>query len=248
MRSSPIPAPSRTSELERIQAELLSPEAHEVVEKRIKSTVIRRRAVRPPVEEAKPEEAAAAAPPEEKPPTRQPPPEVRRRWKRHPPPPPLPRKRPCGRPSTGRAPSARCPGRLARGTAAEARRSHRNREKRPKHRRRSARSRSRKKPVAGSLSKPAPKAAEAPVTSQGSAAVRSRSIGTRPLQAGRPECTRLLGRRDRRPRRRQGNPPQTGLTITKDVKDAAAPPSREEKTGRVEAEKPKKGVKALSRS
>ena len=46
-------------DLERIQAELLAPEAREVVEKRIKSTVIRRRAVRMPVEESKPEEAAA---------------------------------------------------------------------------------------------------------------------------------------------------------------------------------------------
>ncbi len=54
-------------DLERIQAELLSPEPREVVEKRIKSTVIRRRAVRLPVEESKPEEAAAA-PPEEEPP------------------------------------------------------------------------------------------------------------------------------------------------------------------------------------
>lgn len=46
-------------DLERIQAELLAPEAREVVEKRIKSTVIRRRAVRMPVEETKPEELAA---------------------------------------------------------------------------------------------------------------------------------------------------------------------------------------------
>ena len=47
------------SDLERIQTELLAPEAREVVEKRIKSTVIRRRAIRMPVEEAKPEEPAA---------------------------------------------------------------------------------------------------------------------------------------------------------------------------------------------
>jgi translation initiation factor IF-2 len=62
------------SDLERIQSELLSPEPREVVEQRIKSTVIRRRAVRLPAEEAKPEEAptlpeeeppAAAAPPAE---------------------------------------------------------------------------------------------------------------------------------------------------------------------------------------
>ena len=46
-------------DLERIQAELLAPEAREVVEKRIKSTVIRRRSVRMPVEESKPEELAA---------------------------------------------------------------------------------------------------------------------------------------------------------------------------------------------
>ena len=54
------------ADLERIQTELLSPEPREVVEQRIKSTVIRRRAVRLPVEEAKPEEAAPA-PPEETP-------------------------------------------------------------------------------------------------------------------------------------------------------------------------------------
>ena len=48
-------------ELERIQAELLSPEPREVVEKRIKSTVIRRRAVRPPAEEGGPEAAGAEA-------------------------------------------------------------------------------------------------------------------------------------------------------------------------------------------
>ena len=54
------------ADLERIQTELLSPEPRKVVEQRIKSTVIRRRAVREPAEEIKPEEAAPA-PPEEKP-------------------------------------------------------------------------------------------------------------------------------------------------------------------------------------
>jgi translation initiation factor IF-2 len=63
-------------DMERIQRELLSPEPREVVEKRIKSTVIRRRAVRPvaeegaeagaPVPEA-PEEAKAETPPDRKP-------------------------------------------------------------------------------------------------------------------------------------------------------------------------------------
>ena len=59
-------------DLERIQEELLAPEAREVVEKRIKSTVIRRRTVRMPVEESRPEEPAAEpekeAPFEEAPP------------------------------------------------------------------------------------------------------------------------------------------------------------------------------------
>jgi translation initiation factor IF-2 len=55
------------SDLARIQAELASPEPREVVEQRIKSTVIRRRAVRTPVEEAKPEEAAAPPKAEEPP-------------------------------------------------------------------------------------------------------------------------------------------------------------------------------------
>ena len=55
------------SDLARIQAELTSPEPREVVEQRIKSTVIRRRAVRTPVEDAKPEEAAAPPKAEEPP-------------------------------------------------------------------------------------------------------------------------------------------------------------------------------------
>jgi len=46
-------------DMERIQAELLAPQVREVVEQRIKSTVIRRRAVRVPVEESKPEELPA---------------------------------------------------------------------------------------------------------------------------------------------------------------------------------------------
>jgi len=54
-------------DLERIQKELLAPEPKEMVEKRIKSTVIRRRAVRMPVEEGKPEEPAEEAKPEEAP-------------------------------------------------------------------------------------------------------------------------------------------------------------------------------------
>ncbi len=54
------------SDWERIQSELLSPVPREVVEQRIKSTVIRRRAVRLPVEETKPEEPPPPAP-EEKP-------------------------------------------------------------------------------------------------------------------------------------------------------------------------------------
>ena len=55
-------------DLERIQAELLSPEPREMVEKRIKSTVIRRRAFRPPGEESIPEKVAAAPQTKEEPP------------------------------------------------------------------------------------------------------------------------------------------------------------------------------------
>ncbi|MBM4313104.1 MAG: translation initiation factor IF-2, partial [Deltaproteobacteria bacterium] len=53
----------------RIQAELLAPEPRGMVEQRIKSTVIRRRSVRMPVEETKPETPPPPAPPapEEKP-------------------------------------------------------------------------------------------------------------------------------------------------------------------------------------
>jgi translation initiation factor IF-2 len=53
-----VKSPSSTvedGELERIQAELLSPEPREMEEKRIKSTVIRRRAIRTTVEEIQPE-------------------------------------------------------------------------------------------------------------------------------------------------------------------------------------------------
>ncbi|HYA13963.1 MAG TPA: translation initiation factor IF-2 N-terminal domain-containing protein, partial [Syntrophales bacterium] len=52
-----VKAPQSTLEdadLDKIQSELLSNEPHERVEQRIKSTVIRRRTVRPVVEEAKP--------------------------------------------------------------------------------------------------------------------------------------------------------------------------------------------------
>ncbi|MCL2669855.1 MAG: translation initiation factor IF-2 N-terminal domain-containing protein, partial [Syntrophaceae bacterium] len=55
------------ADLERIQDELLSPEPREVVEQRIKSTVIRRRAVRTPAEESRPEDLAEATPTEELP-------------------------------------------------------------------------------------------------------------------------------------------------------------------------------------
>ncbi len=49
-------------DLERIQTELLAPEPREMVEKRIKSTVIRRRALRPAVEEVAPKEAPVPPP------------------------------------------------------------------------------------------------------------------------------------------------------------------------------------------
>ena len=52
-------------DMQRIQSQLLSPEPREVVEQRIKSTVIRRRAVQLPVEETKPEAAAPVSPEDE---------------------------------------------------------------------------------------------------------------------------------------------------------------------------------------
>jgi len=69
------------SDLERIQSELLSPEPREVVEQRIKSTVIRRRAVRLPPKRRNPKRlpsdpgraVAAAAPPWSRPRKRCPP-------------------------------------------------------------------------------------------------------------------------------------------------------------------------------
>ena len=60
-----VKAPQSTLEdtdLEKIQAELLSNEPHEMVEQRIKSTVIRRRAMRPVAEEVKPEPVEADIP------------------------------------------------------------------------------------------------------------------------------------------------------------------------------------------
>lgn len=57
------------TDLEKIQKDLLSDEPHEMVEQRIKSTVIRRRAVRPAIEEVKPkpvEEEIPVKPEEEK--------------------------------------------------------------------------------------------------------------------------------------------------------------------------------------
>ena len=63
------------SDLARIQSELLSPEPREVVEQRIKSTVIRRRAVRTPVEQLKTEEPEVEPVPPERPPPAAVPPE-----------------------------------------------------------------------------------------------------------------------------------------------------------------------------
>ena len=80
------------ADMERIQTELLSPEPREVVEQRIKSTVIRRRAVREPAEEIKPEEAAPA-PPEETPAV-EPAPQVRNRFLRKRSVPPVPKEVP----------------------------------------------------------------------------------------------------------------------------------------------------------
>jgi translation initiation factor IF-2 len=55
-------------DLERIKEEMLSPEPREMVEKRIKSTVIRRRAFRPPMEEGGTKEDATAPQTKEEPP------------------------------------------------------------------------------------------------------------------------------------------------------------------------------------
>ncbi len=49
------------SEVERVKKEYLAAEPHEMVEKRVKATVIRRRAVRPVVEEASEPEAEPEA-------------------------------------------------------------------------------------------------------------------------------------------------------------------------------------------
>ncbi|MEW6332680.1 MAG: translation initiation factor IF-2 [Thermodesulfobacteriota bacterium] len=99
-------------DLERIQAELLSPQPREVVEQRIKSTVIRRRAVRMPVEEARPEEPTPPAPEELPPAETAPPPQPA---PKEPPPPDVPQEAPVrtsiyrDAPPAGAPPSAKTP-------------------------------------------------------------------------------------------------------------------------------------------
>jgi translation initiation factor IF-2 len=230
------------ADLERIQAEMLSPEPREVVEQRIKSTVIRRRAVRPPAEESKPEEPAAEpAPPPEgtpsavEPPRAEPAPKeaapvpphkevpVRTSIYRDAPPiampkPVLPEERP-----PKQAPAKESA--LGPAAAAAAQKPEKSAETVPRE----------TKPEA-----PAAEKKPLPVTPTESRESRPTFTGREarpqtPAEAPRPAPTST----------RKEIPRRSDLKITKDFKaPPPPPPSREDKTGRIEAEKPKrKGVK-----
>ncbi|MHB9098222.1 MAG: translation initiation factor IF-2 [Syntrophales bacterium] len=208
------------SDLERIQSELLSPEPREVVEQRIKSTVIRRRAVRLPAEETKPEEAAKA-PQEELPVAEAPPAEVVRKEAA---PEPVPQEAPVrtsiyrDRPAVEAAPKSAAP--------AEA---------------------------APQLMKPAePAAKEEAVKPEVPTPERKAEPEKKPLPARPPEHREIKppqAEGQRRPQAsteapRPATPPfprkaSAGRPDLKIVKDVEMP-SRADKTGRPEAEKPKK--------
>jgi translation initiation factor IF-2 len=232
-------------DLERIQAELLSPEPREVVEQRIKSTVIRRRAIRLPVEEAKPEEAAPPAP-EEKPAVETAPrPEpVLKETPREPVPKeapvrtsiyrdlpaedaitrPSPSVKPLPKPAT---PVEPVPGPAVKGDAVK-----------PEAPTARLKAEQEKKPVPEPVSK-GPAAEKKPLSVQptdhgetGPPRVETGIKPRTPSEAPRPAPTVPRKEVPRRP----------DLKIVKDV--AVPPPSRLDKIGRVEAEKPKKkGVK-----
>ncbi|MDA8124188.1 MAG: translation initiation factor IF-2 [Deltaproteobacteria bacterium] len=248
------------ADLERIQAELLSPEPREVVEQRIKSTVIRRRAVRTPAEEGKPEEpvvAEVAPPPEAKAPVVEPPPpEPEPAPKEAAPVPPPPPKEAPVRTSIyrGDAPPApkfvvlpdmppvkpapvkeSAPG---AGPAAVATKP--------------------EKPVSQEPKSEAPAGermeAARPATT---AETESKAGEKKPLPVTSQDARPIITGRDARPQAptetfrpsptgpRRDIPRRPGLTITKDVKAPLPPPaSREDKTGRSDADKSKKkGVK-----
>jgi translation initiation factor IF-2 len=236
-------------ELERIQAELMAPEPREVVEQRIKSTVIRRRAVRPPTEESRaPEvaepvkETAPAVPPPAVPkeaaskpvPVPKEPP-VRTSIYRDAPaaempkpvvppvtPPTPPVKEPAVVPAAEAAPKAE---KTADAVALE------SRPEGPAAERKET-------PAARPAPEPPPIAAERkplPVRPAEQPAGRP----SRSERDGRPPMTPDTARPATAPPRREGLPRRQELKIVKDA-TVLPPPSRIDKGGRTEPEKPKK--------
>ena len=213
------------ADLERIQTLLLAPEPREVVEQRIKSTVIRRRAVRMPAEEAKPEEApplpeekSAAAP--------SPSPEPVTKEKEAAPPPPPPKEAPVRTSIYRDLP----PGETAPRSA----------------------------PIIKPAPKPAPAKEPLPAAAGKTEAVKPEPA-PKPAPEKRPLPTPPSERREGKPAQpetpakiqpspeapkpiapaaRKEPPRQPGLRIVKEV--PVPPPSRPDKGGRVEAEKPKR--------
>ena len=222
-------------DLERIQSELLSPEPREVVEQRIKSTVIRRRAVRLPAEETKPEEAATA-PQEESPVAASPVAEVLRKEAA---PEPVPQEAPVrtsiyrDRPAVEAAPKPAVPAEAA--------------PKPTKSAEPAAKDDTVKPEVPTAERKAEPEKKPLPETVQKAPALEKKPLPVRPPEHREIKPPQAEGQR--RPQAsseapRQAPPPFprkafTGRPDLKIVKDVEMP-SRAEKTGRPEAEKPKK--------
>ncbi|MHB8771444.1 MAG: translation initiation factor IF-2 [Syntrophales bacterium] len=214
------------SDLDRIQSELLAPEPREVVEQRIKSTVIRRRAIRLPAEEAKPEEVPE--PPREEPPVAAAPQAPRTEAvPKEVPPEPAPKEVPVRTSIYRDRPAVETAAKPA-GAAAP-------------------------KPTAAEAApppvKPAVKKEAAAPEAPGAEAKAEPAAEKKPLPARPPEHREIkpAGEREQRaPEAPRSAPPRRESTARPDmkiVKEGELP--RGEKPGRVEPEKPrKKGVKA----
>jgi translation initiation factor IF-2 len=233
------------ADMERIQSELLSPEPREVVEQRIKTTVIRRRAVRLPAEEIKPEEAAPA-PPEEKPavePAPRPEPVLKEALSRPVPkevpvrtsiyrdvppgeaiPKPVPSVKPVPKPVTPKEP---VPGPAVKIDAVKPEPSA------PEQKKTEQKGEQETKPVPEILSKTPVEQKPLPVRPPEQREIKPSTVdrvprSQTPSEAPKPVPPVSKKELSRRP----------DLKIVKDV--AVPPPSRLDKIGRVEAEKPKK--------
>ncbi len=235
------------SDLERIQSELLSPEPREVVEQRIKSTVIRRRAVRLPAEEGKPEEAAKA--PQEEPPVAAAPPEEVVRKEPAPEPPPPPPEPPVrtsiyrDRPAVELPPKPATPAEPAPQTAKPA-----GAMPQPtKPTEPAAKDDTAKPEMPAAERKAEPEKKPLPETVQKTPVLEKKPLPVRPPEhreirppqaegQRRPPASPEAPRQAAPPPFRKAFPGRPDLKIVKDVEM----PSRADKTGRPEAEKPKK--------